>query len=55
MSKEKIDYSFELNLNFEGHKDPAEAFKQIGKMFEKLFEIDKFVLYNILPRNLLGD
>lgn len=49
MSKEKIDYSFELNLNFEGHKDPAEAFKQIGKMFEKLFEIDKFVLYNILP------
>jgi len=41
--------SFDLNLNFTGFKNPSEAFKQIGNMYDKLMEIDRFVLYNVLP------
>lgn len=49
MTKQITEYDFELNLNFEGHKDPVEAFSQMAKMYEKLIEIDKHILYNILP------
>jgi hypothetical protein len=49
MSENLNESYFELNLNFQGHKNPSNAFKQIGTMFDKLIEIDKFVLYNILP------
>lgn len=41
--------SFDLNLNFTGFKNPSEAFKQIGNMYDKLMEVDRFVLYNVLP------
>lgn len=41
--------SFELNLNFQGFKNPSEAFKQLGNLYDKLIEIDRFVLYNVLP------
>jgi hypothetical protein len=44
-----IDFDFELNLLFDVHKNPVEAFSQIGKMYEKLIEFDRFILYNILP------
>jgi hypothetical protein len=47
MSENLYESYFELNLNFQGHKNPSDAFKQIGNMFDKLNEIDKFVLYNI--------
>lgn len=40
---------FEINLNFERQKSPAEAFSQMSRMYEKLLSIDKNVLYNILP------
>lgn len=49
MSDNLTEGSFELNLNFQEHKNPSDAFKQFGSMFDKLIEIDKFVLYNILP------
>lgn len=49
MEIRKSDYDFELNLNFEGHKNPVEAFGQMAKMYEKLIAIDQHILYNILP------
>jgi len=42
-------YDFELDLNFEGQKNPAIAFGQIAKMYNKLWSIDQQILYNILP------
>jgi hypothetical protein len=50
MTENLIDFDFELNLNFEGHKNPSEAFVQLAKMYEKLIVIDKHILYNILPQ-----
>lgn len=41
--------SFELNLKFQGIKNPSEAFRQLGNMYDKLLEIDRFVLYNVIP------
>ncbi len=49
MSEQITDYDFELNLYFEGHKNPVEAFGQMAKMYEKLIAVDKHILYNILP------
>jgi hypothetical protein len=49
MADEKSEYDFELDLNFEGHKNPVEAFGQMAKMYERLITIDKHILYNILP------
>lgn len=49
MSDNLTEGSFELNLNFQGHKNPSDAFKQFGSIFDTLIEIDRFVLYNILP------
>ncbi len=49
MAKQKTEFDFELNLNFQGHKNPVEAFGQMAKMYEKLIAIDKHILYNILP------
>lgn len=49
MSKENLDFDFELDLIFSGQKNPVEAFVQIAKMYEKLLSIDQQVLYNILP------
>jgi hypothetical protein len=49
MADRNNDYDFELNLNFEGHKNPVEAFGQMAKMYERLITIDKHILYNILP------
>lgn len=42
-------YDFELDLNFDGRKNPVEAFGQMAKMYERLIAIDKHVLYNIIP------
>ena len=49
MSKENLDFDFELDLIFSGQKNPVEAFGQIARMYEKLLSIDQQVLYNILP------
>jgi len=49
MAEKNIEYDFELNLNFEGHKNPIEAFGQLARMYERLIAIDKHILYNILP------
>ncbi|WKZ74553.1 MAG: hypothetical protein QY303_10405 [Vicingaceae bacterium] len=49
MADKTTDYDFELNLNFEGQKNPVEAFGQMAKMYERLIAIDKHILYNILP------
>ena len=39
---EKIkDFDFELNLEFEGNKNPSEAFIQLAKLYEKLIDFDK--------------
>ncbi len=43
-------YDFELNLNFEGRKNPSLAFGQLSKMYEKVYAVDEHTLYNILPR-----
>jgi hypothetical protein len=43
------EFDFEFNLNFEGHKNPIDAFSQMAKMYERLVAIDKNILYNILP------
>ena len=45
---EKIkDFDFELNLEFEGNKNPSEAFIQLAKLYEKLIDFDKHIAYNI--------
>lgn len=49
MSKKTKDFDFELDLMFSGHKNPVEAFEQVGKMYQKLLSIDQQILYNILP------
>lgn len=49
MNEEIKSFDFELDLIFEGNKNPAEAFAQISKMYEKLLSIDEQILYNILP------
>ena len=49
MDKNTNHYDFELDLNFEGQKNPAVAFGQIAKMYDKLWSIDQQILYNILP------
>jgi hypothetical protein len=46
--KENINYDFELDLEFEGKKNPSEAFNQLAKFFEKLIVLDKHIAYNIL-------
>lgn len=43
------EFDFELNLLFEGQKNPVEAFGRIAKMYDRLLTIDQQVLYNILP------
>jgi hypothetical protein len=49
MIENNILFDFELDLIFEAHKNPAIAFAQIAKMYEKLLSIDEQILYNILP------
>jgi hypothetical protein len=49
MIENSVGFDFELTLNFEGHKNPSEAFEQMARMYEKLIAIDKFILYSILP------
>jgi hypothetical protein len=49
-SKENRKYDFELNLNFDGGKNPSQAFGQLAKMYEKVYAIDQHILYNILPQ-----
>ncbi len=48
--KENKKYDFELNLNFDGRKNPSQAFSQLAKMYEKVYAIDQHILYNILPQ-----
>ena len=47
MGKTK-EYDFELVLEFEGNKNPSEAFNQLAKFYEKLIILDKHIAYNIL-------
>jgi hypothetical protein len=54
MNTETNEFDFELDLIFSGQKNPAEAFNQIAKMYEKLLSIDQQILYNILPNAKLG-
>jgi hypothetical protein len=42
-------FDFELDLIFERHKNPADAFEQMAKMYDTLLSIDQQILYNILP------
>lgn len=49
MDKNTNQFDFELDLNFEGQKNPAIAFGQIAKMYDKLWSVDQQILYNILP------
>jgi hypothetical protein len=44
---EKNEIGFELNLLFEGHKQPIEAFTELGKIFEALYEFYKWMLNHI--------
>jgi len=53
MSDSLSESYFDLNLNFQGHKSPSDAFKQIGNMFERLIEVDRGVLYNIIPSAII--
>ncbi len=46
--EENIVYDFELDLEFEGNKNPTEAFNQLAKFYEKLIILDRHILYNIL-------
>src|SRR5436853_4538328 len=48
MDNDNQENEFELNLLFEGHKNPSKAFKQLANMYDKLHEIDEFVLYGLL-------
>jgi len=48
MNKEK-EFDFELNLEFEGIKNPSEALNQLAKLYDNLSNLDKHILYNILP------
>jgi hypothetical protein len=41
------EYDFELNLEFEGTKNPSEAFSQLSKFYDKLLVFDKHIIYNI--------
>ncbi len=43
-----LENEFELSLNFEGNKNPSQAFNQLAGMYDKLYEIDEFVLYSIV-------
>jgi hypothetical protein len=45
---ENIEYDFELDLEFQGNKNPSEAFSQLAKFYEKLIVFDKHITYNIL-------
>lgn len=49
-TREKKSYDFELNLYFEGGKNPSQAFSQLAKMYEKVYVIDQHILYSILPQ-----
>lgn len=49
-AKTTTEYDFELDLYFEGHKSPSEAFGQLAKMYEKIYAIDEHILYSILPQ-----
>lgn len=40
-------FDFELNLEFEGTKNPSEAFSQLSSFYDKLLAFDKHVVYNI--------
>jgi len=44
MLKNMQKCTFEVNLNFERSKKPAEAFNQIGNMYDQLIEVDRFIL-----------
>ncbi|WP_428740878.1 hypothetical protein [Tenacibaculum sp.] len=44
--KEK-EFDFELNLEFEGNKNPSEVLKQLSSFYDKLLVLDKHILYNI--------
>ena len=43
----KMEFDFELNLEFEGAKNPSEAFSLLSNFYDKLLAYDKHVLYNI--------
>lgn len=43
------EFDFELNLEFDGFKNPSEALNQLSKLFDKLIILDKHILFNILP------
>ena len=41
------EYDFELNLEFQGTKNPSEAFSQLSSFYDKLLALDKHIVYNI--------
>lgn len=44
--KENI-FDFELNLEFEGNKNPSEVLKQLSSFYDKLLILDRHIVYNI--------